>query len=148
VILFVDDEIGQFENDVENLTRAGFEVHPAASVDEAMTFLNERHRDVEGIICDIMMPHGAFFNGADTREGLRTGVKLFEWVRARWPEIPFIAFTNISWDKPLWDHLRKQPRCLYVEKENTVGNAFVQRVTDLIPVKRGASGNDRVDSGN
>jgi CheY-like chemotaxis protein len=147
VILFVDDEIGQFENDVENLIRAGFEVHAVASVDEAMKFLNERHRDVEGIICDIMMPHGAFFNGADTREGLRTGVKLFEWVRARWPETPFVVFTNILRDKALWERFRREPNCIYVEKKDAVGHDFVNRVAEVIPLKKRASDHDRVDNG-
>jgi CheY-like chemotaxis protein len=147
VILFVDDEIYGLDNDVDNLTRAGFEVKIAATVDEAMAFLEDRRGDVEGIICDIMMPHGAVFTGADTREGLRTGVKLFEWVRARWPETPFVVFTNILRDKALWERFRREPKCIYVEKKDAVGHDFVNRVAEVIPLKKRASDDDRVDNG-
>src|SRR5581483_4642005 len=95
MILFVEDEGSRVENDIEELRFCGYEVQLVTNVDQAIQFLEGRRSEIDGVICDVMMPHDQHFSAEETRDGLRTGVKLFEWARARWPELPFVIFTNV-----------------------------------------------------
>jgi CheY-like chemotaxis protein len=147
VILFVDDEIDRLENDVEELKLCGYEVQTTARVDEAMKFLEAQHDEIDGVICDIMMPHWQAFPVEGTREGLRTGLKLFEWARGKWPGLPFVIFTNVSSDVALWEQFQRAPACIYIEKQDTYGLQFVDRVKALIPLVKGAKGSDQLGSG-
>ena len=133
MILFVEDEGSRVENDIEELRFCGYEVHLVTSVDQAIKFLEGRRSEIDGVICDVMMPHDRHFSAKETRDGLRTGVKLFEWVRARWPELPFVIFTNVL-SEGLRSRFEDEPSCLYIEKRDFLGNDFIEQVQSLIPL--------------
>jgi CheY-like chemotaxis protein len=134
MILFVDDEAFRMENDIEELRFRGYEVHLARTADEAVEFLQSNWRGVSGVICDVMMPHGSRFTEEETRGGLRTGVSFFQWTRARWPNIPFVIFTNVS-NEALRQQLEREPKCIYIEKRDFLGDAFTDQVQKLIPLR-------------
>lgn len=133
MILFIDDD-DHVENDVEELRFCGYEVHWAGTLDEAVGFLNERGDAVDGVICDVMMLHGKHFNAADTRDGMRAGVKFFEWSRKNWPDLPFVIFTNIN-TEALRQHFEREAKCLYIWKRGQYGEAFTEQIKRFIPIQ-------------
>jgi CheY-like chemotaxis protein len=135
LILFIDDEGFRVENDIEELQFAGWQVHLATKINDAVKFLKAHRHEVECVICDVMMPHGTCFSADETRKGLRTGIKFFEWARQRWPDLPFVIFTNVSGDDGLRQKLEREPACIYVEKQSSLGQEFLKHVRKLITAK-------------
>ena len=76
--LVVDDEPLLRMDIAEILEQAGFRTLEAASGDEALTILEERHRDVALLFSDVDMP------------GTRDGFALAREVALRWPAISIV----------------------------------------------------------
>lgn len=132
MILFVDDDPHHVENDVLNLRACGYKVHHASTIDEALNFLAAHSKEIDGVICDVMMPHGEAFTAAETRSGLRAGLKLFEWARKQWPDLPFVIFTNVK-QEVLRSHFEKEPHCIYIQKQVYWGSKFTEQIKNFIP---------------
>lgn len=134
MILFVDDDPHHVENAVFNLRACGYQVHEVSTVDNALQFLAAHGNEIDGIICDVMMPHGDAFGSAETRAGLRTGLKLFEQAREQWPDLPFVIFTNVK-EEVLRSYFEKESRCLYMQKQDYwEGKKFTERIKNFIPL--------------
>ncbi len=140
MILMIDDEGDRIDNDIEWLRSSGYQVHLEQDVDQALKFLESHSPVIDGVICDIMIPHGRTFSGQQTRDGLRTGVSLFELVRAKWPDLPFIFFTN-SINQPLRRRFQEERACAYLLKREHIGEQFIEEVRRLIPLKSGGGKN-------
>jgi CheY-like chemotaxis protein len=133
MILFVDDDLYHLENDISNLRACGYKVHHASTVDEAVDFIATHRNEIDGVICDIMMPHGEAFTAAETRAGLRAGLKLFEWARKQWPDLLFVIFTNVQYEN-LRGYFEKEPRCIYMQKQDYWGTKFPEQIKKIIPL--------------
>lgn len=134
MILFVDDDLYHLENDVLNLRACGYKVHGLSTVDEALKFLAAHWNEIDGVICDVMMPHGESFTAADTRAGLRSGLRLFEWARKQWPDLPFVIFTNVK-NEGLRSNFEKESRCMYMQKQDYwQGVKFIEQIRKFIPL--------------
>ena len=131
MILFVDDESHRVENDIDELCSRGYEVRLEETLAGALRFLENNRQNVDAIISDVMMPHGTSFTAEQTRDGLNTGVNFFDWVRERWPELPFIVFTNVS-NAALRQRFEQEPRCFYLEKRDVRAEELADKVHRLI----------------
>ena len=133
MILFVDDDPYHVENDVFNLRACGYKVHEVSTVDEALAFLAAHRNDIDAVICDVMMPHGEAFGPAETRGGLRTGLRLFEKARDQSPELLFVVFTNVH-SEGLRAYFERDPHCLYMQKQDNWGRKFTEQIKTFIPL--------------
>lgn len=77
-VLVVEDEALLLFNISDDLKEEGFEVFEAANADQAIAILGE-HADVGVVFTDIDMP------------GSMDGLKLWRFVRDRWPPIKIIV---------------------------------------------------------
>ena len=74
-VLVVDDDETMRNLVALRLQMLGHEAHTASSIEEAITALETRH--VDAVVSDRSMPGGS-------------GLDLLAYVRARWPDLPFI----------------------------------------------------------
>src|SRR5437762_11267389 len=95
MILFIDDEKRFMESYVDELECRQLLVKYVQNVDEAMSLLETRLKEVEIVILDTMMPRGTRFQSVDTESGLTTGLHVYKWIRERTQEMPVIVFTNL-----------------------------------------------------
>ena len=72
-LLWVDDDGSLLDRQIEWLTRVGFEVQVAPTVDHAWALLTDKQVKFDGVILDMMMGTGALLASAETMGGLRTG---------------------------------------------------------------------------
>lgn len=98
MILMVDDEPKYVEPYLEELKmRFGDDsVWFFNTVDAGWKQLESDPTGVDLLILDIMMAPGKTFEGEQTNHGLRTGVKMYEAIRRRMPELPVIILTNVT----------------------------------------------------
>lgn len=131
MILFIDDERRYMINYVEELQEADYEVAVHTSVDTASAFFQERAHDVELIILDIMMSPGKTFSHEDTDGGLRTGVRFYERVREKSPDLPVIILTNAS-AVELSDRFSGDQQCWYRQKKDFLPVEVTQEVKRIL----------------
>jgi CheY-like chemotaxis protein len=93
----------------------GFKVKQCFDPDHALEFTEQNSAKISAIILDIMMPPGKKYDGVNTRQGLITGLLLFDELRKRYPHMPIIVLTNVRnpvtlkklGDKPLVEVAQK-----------------------------------------
>lgn len=124
-ILFVDDERTPTEYFV-NALRADHEVHFVRKAADAKKEVTKAEGfDYDAVILDIMMPPGPY--GAESPDGLRTGLYILRDLRLRHPEIPVIALTNAV-DPALLEALQLQPNVKTVDKTQILPSALPEIV--------------------
>ncbi len=93
-ILFCDDELYLNSAFIDELLLANFEVLQQRRVDGCLEVL--RRERVDLLIIDIMMSPGIALADADTADGRRTGVFLYDRIRQYLSSLPIIILTNVS----------------------------------------------------
>jgi CheY-like chemotaxis protein len=131
MILMVDDERRQMDSHYLELRYSGYDVEYFTGVDDALRALEARGDQVDLLILDIMMPPGAAFKDADTKQGLRTGVRFFERVRADRPNLPVIIFTNVSPNR-LEERFKRERACRLLQKEDYLPFELAEEVEKMI----------------
>src|SRR5277367_5456265 len=81
VILCVDDEQIALLVRQRVLEKAGYEVIPANSVDQALEILGSRSVDL--VLTDFLMPR-------------KTGAELADEAKLHWPEIPVVVISGVN----------------------------------------------------
>jgi CheY-like chemotaxis protein len=136
LILLFDDEKRYVASYLDALSEAGFEVEFRRDVDAAARFLND-HPEVAVFVLDVMAPAGDLLTGEDTQGGIRTGLRFYEWVRARRPSLPVIVLTNVRDDR-VEDYFSCEPNCRFLLKQSTRKQDLVREVCDsLAPTSTG-----------
>lgn len=133
-ILFVDDEKRWTEpyiRELEELQSTGFHVHYEATVDGAWSFFLKNQKDIVLLILDIMMAPGKLFIPEEARNGLRTGVRLYEKMRAEAPNLPIIMLTNVS-DERIKEKFAMEANCLFVRKPECFPYELVDKVRNFL----------------
>jgi DNA-binding NtrC family response regulator len=133
MILFVDDEQREMDSFYLELQMqlSANKVVFINKVDEALKFFKENIDQIQLLILDIMMPPGAEYKNVDTQQGLRTGVKFFETVRAEAPDLPIIIFTNVT-EPRVADDFMKQKKCQFFRKENYAPAELAEEVLKIL----------------
>lgn len=131
MILMIDDEPRQMDSYHRELEFCGYAVEYCANVDEALRVLAAQGAQVELLILDIMMPPGAAFKDADTQQGLRTGERFFEQVRAERPDLPVMILTNVSRAR-LEKRFKRERACRLLQKEEYLPFELAEEVEKMI----------------
>lgn len=131
MILVVDDEQHEIDSYILELRLSGFEVESEKGVDAALARYEQEAPAIELIILDIMMAPGAAFQDVDTQDGLRTGISLFEALRARNPHIPLLILTNVSDDR-VAERFRREAECWFLRKEDYLPFELAEEVQRIL----------------
>lgn len=115
MILFVDDEPEYIENYQTALEESNFDVEAIPDVDEALEFVKENSKKIDGIVLDIMMSFGQGFDEKETERGTRTGVVFYKRIRETLPQTPVFVLTNVS-DPKVEDFFETEENCYYYFK--------------------------------
>ena len=116
MILFVDDEPEYIENYEIALEESAFDVEAISDVDEALDFVKENKKKIDGIVLDIMMSFGHYFDEQETAQGTRTGISFYKKIREMLPKIPVFVLTNVS-DHKVEEYFETQENCYYYYKK-------------------------------
>lgn len=131
MILFIDDEGRRMDSYVRELELSKYDVSFQYNVDVSLAFFEKNLPQIDLIILDIMMPPGSSFKDVDTNLGLRTGVRFYEKIRQKAPELPVIILTNVS-DEQLAERFREEEKCRFLRKEDYLPFELVQQVDEVI----------------
>jgi CheY-like chemotaxis protein len=132
IILFVDDEpewIQAYKDELQILAIG--ESHVIPTIDQADQFLREQSENIVLLILDIMMPPGRVVSSGEAELGLRTGVKFYEKIRKKMPELPIIVLTNVRDDK-VKDRFSREPLCWFLNKRSTLPYELADRVQSIL----------------
>ncbi|MCC4242754.1 response regulator [Thalassospira povalilytica] len=93
-ILWVDDDMMFYKSYLLE-AETTYNVTLCKNVDECWQQLVSSEGKYQGIILDVLLPHGKLVNLAKSNGGLRTGIELMKQIRdsKQFSEIPIIIFT-------------------------------------------------------
>ena len=150
MILFVDDEIRDMESFVQELK---FEFGKEAvkfiqNVDEALEYLEENKSKIQLLLLDNMMPSGKIFKDKPTKQGLRTGIFFYKYIRQQYPDLPVIIFTNVPESNAFTDFSdeseekirnlltkdKDKKKALYLHKADFFPYELVEEVKNLLRI--------------
>jgi CheY-like chemotaxis protein len=134
MILFLDDEKRYMDTYKVELEIQGYEVSFKNNVDDAVKFFDAHTNSIQLIILDIMMPPGQSFQGENTSDGLRTGVRFYERIRELAPHLPILIFTNVS-DERLAKRFEAEANCRFLRKEDYLPHELVEVVRKILPLR-------------
>jgi CheY-like chemotaxis protein len=130
MILFIDDEERYVENICDELKFLGKEVEFCDGVDKALSILAVS-RNLEVIVCDVMMPHGDSFSAEETDENARTGLLFVRRIRANGIKVPVVLLTNDE-----REHVREQAskflKCNVVLKKHSLSFEIAEQIVETI----------------
>lgn len=131
MILFVEDEPFYTESFREEFEDQGYKIELKRSVEEAWVFLEQNGAGVEFLLLDVMMRDPGLAGSAGSKDFMRTGVRFFERVRARFPTLPIGVFTNVS-DENVEKFFAEQAYCWFLPKTDYLPDELVERVKELL----------------
>jgi CheY-like chemotaxis protein len=140
IVLFIDDEPDFMLPFVLELRDSGYEVRCCETVEELFEVMNPSSPLPEGtaelqhvdcVVLDIMMAHGSLPR-EKTRQGLRTGVVLYEILRERWPEVPVVVHTNLKTPEATGIPDCPSERCIFLGKRGSLPMDLVRTVGEAI----------------
>jgi CheY-like chemotaxis protein len=137
MILMIDDEPRGISSYKEELVLSGYRVVHERKVDDALRVLAREAAGLDLvildlIILDIMMPPGEQFRDDEAVQmGLRTGVRLFESIRAKAPALPVIILTNVS-DPRMVKRFRLERDCLFLQKTDCLPFELAEAVAKML----------------
>ena len=149
MILYIDDEPRYISSFVEELKfEFGKEnVKLINTTDKAIDFLEQHNKKIDIVILDIMMPSGKAFKDKPTKEGLLTGLFLYQYIRASYHDLPVIIFTNIPGDyiftnfddnldvAKIINQIKldiDNSKALFLQKENIFPYELVEEVNNML----------------
>lgn len=92
-IILIDDDIVLTSHYEEALKAQGFDVDVFHSVSQS---INQDFGKYDLVVCDLMMPDDSFFGNIGTRDGLLTGLRMVDSIRADGNDVPCILLTNMN----------------------------------------------------
>ncbi len=131
MILFIDDEKRHVSVYIEELRFSGYSITYRERVDEAVPFFTEQLAKIDMVIMDIMMPAGQSFKDKETRYGLDTGLRLYEWVRERAPTLPVIILTNVT-NEEVARRFGGEQFCWFLQKSEHSPTEVVNKVNEVL----------------
>ncbi|MFQ5509924.1 MAG: ATP-binding protein [Leptospirillia bacterium] len=111
VLLVEDDDSLRKFADIA-LSRDGYEVVSAATVEEAMALLEQEGAHLDLVFCDVILPDGS-------------GIELADRVRAEYPDLPLLLTSGYPEDMSDWDRIHAK-HLRFIQKPYTL--ADLQRV--------------------
>ena len=134
MILFIDDEEKRVETYLQELTLARKEVSFQYNVDKALAFFKKNAANIDLVILDIMMPFGDAFTPEETKQGLRTGLSVYQRIRERSSDLPMLILTNVS-DEQIAEQFQKEKNCRFVRKQDCLPRELTTYVENIIKNK-------------
>lgn len=135
MILWVDDDIeSSLRCFLEEIQEAGYEVIRAKTPEEMWGVLEERRKDVCGIIMDIMLPTGEKIDSWTADMGVTTGLVLLNELKANpgYASIPLLIFTILRNQKVL-DWATKN-RVKLLTKQSTYPDELADEIKQIFPL--------------
>lgn len=132
MILFVDDEMREVRDYVEELELSDYVVTFKDDPSEALDFFYENLDAITLLILDLMMPPGSNFEGMNTEMGLRTGVCFYEKIRKKAPDLWVFILTNVS-DDAVARLFPNEDKCRFLRKEEVFPIQLVEKVKEVFP---------------
>jgi DNA-binding NarL/FixJ family response regulator len=138
MILFIDDERRSMSSYVEELERQLAETNQQkevvflSDVDKALETFNDRFREIEVVVLDIMMPFGKHFDKESTDGGLRTGERFYEHIRRRTLDLSVVILSNVN-DARLSKRFSTEEHCWFLQKKDYFPYEFAEAVTEVMP---------------
>lgn len=123
-VLFVDDEPWLQTAIIAVLEAENYKCISKTNATDAVRFISKNNVDI--LVTDIMMPAGEDFYKTDSS---MVGLKLVEFVKAKYPDLPIICLSVIG-DQVIINDLKKKG-VLYLRK----GETPLQTAIDLIKSK-------------
>jgi CheY-like chemotaxis protein len=136
-VLFIDDDRRRMNKYVRELADNKYEVIFEDNVDDALNTLRSQ-KDLDLVIIDISMPPGAEYKFEDTVGGTRTGLALYDTIRAERPELRIVALTNVP-DPRVAEHFARDNASLWrlVRKPDVLPRQFAEFVGQFLTGKDG-----------
>ena len=133
-ILWIDDDIYYRSSYVRELEDEGISVVIASDASEGKEVFKKVQYEIDGVIVDMMMPHGEEFDVIETDGGNLSGLALSKFIKSENPKIPLLGFTisenteAISWFK--------KHNCILLKKQDIRPYEFVEIVKkEILGVK-------------
>jgi CheY-like chemotaxis protein len=79
-------------------------------------YIQREYKHIDLLLLDVMMPPGSKFDNGETRYGLRTGPRFFDFARSIIPMLPVVVFTNVT-DEEVETYFQQQAHCWFLRKE-------------------------------
>lgn len=136
-VLFIDDDRRRMNKYVRELAENGHDVIFEDNVDDALNTLRSQ-KDLDLAIIDISMPPGTEYKFEDTVGGTRTGLALYDTIRAERPELRIVALTNVP-DPRVAEHFARDDAALWrlVRKPDVLPRQFAEFVGRFLAGKDG-----------
>lgn len=139
-ILFIDDDRRRMRLYVDELVRSGHEVTFEDNIDQALATFRSRD-DIDLVVLDISMDAGTEYRFEETGGGTRTGLRLYDTIRAERPELRIVVLTNVPTLR-IAAHFEQDSHRLWrlVHKPDVLPRQFVSLVGDFSTGKDGEEG--------
>ena len=115
IILLIDDDKLVMQFYVRALELDKFTVRHCLGPDEAFAFIEKEKPQLVAAVVDIMMLPQKRYCDADTDNGLKTGLFVYQDLRAEYPDTPIIILTNVS-NQVTLDNFEEGPLLKVVQK--------------------------------
>ncbi len=125
-ILWVDDDIYYRSSYVRELEDEGISVVIASDASEGKEVFNQFQSEIDGVIVDMMMPHGEEFDPIETDGGNLSGLAFSKFIKSEKPEMPLLGFT-INENTEVTDWFRKH-NCKLLRKQDIRPNELAALV--------------------
>lgn len=134
-ILFIDDDRRRMRNYVDELVDNGFHVVFEDNVDHALTTFRAQS-DFDLVVLDISMNPGKEYKFEDTVGGTRTGLALYDTIRAERPDLRIVALTNVP-NPRVAEHFARDSDRLWrlVRKPDVLPRQFASLVGEFVASK-------------
>jgi CheY-like chemotaxis protein len=113
------------------LEKSGFDVMQIKDAGEAVEYVRDERNQIDLILLDIMMAPGRYRDRNGIEQGLRTGVFVYEEIRACRPNVPVLVLTNVQ-DPEALSAFEAGPRLQVARKTQTPPFDLVEIVRGML----------------
>ena len=129
VVLLVDEDVDPMKYYVKALHKH-FELRRAKDPDEAWHDIETIQPLPDVIILDVMLPPKRYSDRKDVKQGIRTGLLLYDDLMVKLPQIKVIVLTNSGEGKI--EFAAKWPEVPAFEKVDTTPSELVEHVFSVL----------------
>ena len=121
-ILVIEDDDFIAQCIIETLEKAGYFTLLSKTAYDALDIIDKKNKTISLIILDIMLPRGINKSSVEDsylktlKNEKFTGVFIFKQVRDKYPTIPFIVNTALSYDENIYYFFNKQSKTVIANK--------------------------------
>lgn len=130
-ILMIEDGVRANVFYRKALRESGFDVTQKEAADDAVEYVRDERNQIDLILLDIMMAPGRYRDRNGIEQGLRTGVFVYEDIRACRPNVPVLVLTNVQ-DSEALSAFKAGPRLQVARKAQTPPFDLVEIVRRLL----------------